>query len=146
MAAMDLLEDAEIQHVHQRCGVSALARISSACFVSASAASEYPSNNKSNDLQANSRRRPLVRSALLDDDARRDGRAQSRDRGALALPRSPGVKQRHAFEAMADHAGPGRALLFRQRQELDGELLNHVPVECDEVRDPGAVKHDKQQE
>ena len=46
---------------------------------------------------------------------------------------------------MADHAGPGRALLFRQRQELEGELMNHVPVECDEVRDPGAVKHDKQQ-
>ena len=57
----------------------------------------------------------------------------------------PGVKQRQAFEAMADHAGPGRALLFRQRQELDGELMDHVPVECDEVRDPGAVKHDKQQ-
>jgi hypothetical protein len=41
VAAMDLLEDAEIQHVHQRCRVKALSRaVSSACFVSASAASE----------------------------------------------------------------------------------------------------------
>ena len=119
VAAMDLLEDAEIQHVHQRCRVSALARRLERllrigqCGVGIAEQQQIqrpPGEDRGADLLSEARGKMTMLGGIVERNRAIEVRSRFRD--------LPGVKQRHAFEAMADHAGPGRALLFRQRQEL----------------------------
>ena len=58
----------------------------------------------------------------------------------------PGMQEGQTHMAMPDHERASRALLFRQRQKLGGELTHHVAVEGDKVRDPQAIKNGEQQE
>jgi len=145
MTAMDMLKNAEVQHVCQSRRVSAVTRnferLLRVCECGFGIAEQQQShrspgqNRRAHVLTEPCREMPML------------ARIIERDR-AVEM-RSPvcdiaGMEEGQTHEAMPDHERRRRALFFRNGQKLHGELTHHVPVECDKVCDPQTVKNGEQ--
>src|SRR5262249_19039937 len=137
---------AEIQHVHQRRGVTDLARNLERLLgvrerdlgiAEQPKGQRLPAQGCRADVLAKTRRERTMLGGIIERDSAIEMRSPVYD--------IPCMYQGQAHETMRHHEWPRRPLLICESQELDSKLTHHVAVERYEIRDPKAVKNREQQ-